>query len=160
MAENQAAKDHSAVLRADFQVAAYPPGVSPVLGKPRASQQCYGIFFAQTQHRKQTAIRFFYAAKRDIIGTQIGLQLHFRDWMDNFVSPMNPHKFVRVEGGVSQNGQPRRLLVKHFCETNVGCSFLSGQSRFAYLESNGRQFCPLCNALKNDRVQNHYPDSG
>ena len=69
VAENQAAKDHSAGLRADFQAAAYPPGVSPVLGRPRASQQCYGIFSAQTQHRKQTAIRFFYVAKRDIIET-------------------------------------------------------------------------------------------
>lgn len=69
VAENQAAKDHSAVLRADFQAAAYPPGVSPILGTPRASQQCYGIFFAQTQHRKQTAIRFFYVAKHDIIET-------------------------------------------------------------------------------------------
>lgn len=69
VAENPTAKDHSAVLRADSQAAAYPPGVSPIWGTPRASQQCYGIFFAQTQHRKQTAIRFFYAAKRDIIET-------------------------------------------------------------------------------------------
>ena len=73
---------------------------------------------------------------------------------------MNLLKFERVGEGVSQNGQPRRLLVKHFCETNVGCSFLSGQYRFAYLESNGRQFCPPCNAVKNDRVQNHYPALG
>lgn len=36
---------------------------------------------------------------------------------------------------MSQNGQPRRLLVEHFCETNVGCSFLSRQSRFPDLES-------------------------
>ena len=38
MAENSAAKNHSVVLRAGSQAAAYPPGVSPILGRPR---RCY-----------------------------------------------------------------------------------------------------------------------
>lgn len=31
---------------------------------------------------------------------------HRREWLDNFVPPMNRRKFERVGKGVSQNGQP------------------------------------------------------
>jgi hypothetical protein len=59
---------------------------------------------------------------------------------------MNQRKFERVGEGLSKNGQPpaacgywfpifeKPILVKHFCATNIRCSFLSGQSRFSNLE--------------------------
>lgn len=79
VAENQAAKDHSAVLRADFQAAAYPLGCPHFWGDLEHHGDAAGIFFAQTQHRKQTAIRFFYTIKRDIIEIQIGLSHNSKD---------------------------------------------------------------------------------
>ena len=91
-------------------------------------------------------MRFFCASKCGKMGTSIGLKKHRREWLDNFVPPMNQRKFERVEGVCPKMDRPpaacgywfpifeKPILVKHFCATNVGCSFLSRQSRFPDLE--------------------------
>ena len=54
VAENSAAKDHSAVLRAGSQAAAHPPGCPQFWGDPEHHGDAAGIFFTRVHLRDLT----------------------------------------------------------------------------------------------------------
>ena len=54
VAENSAAKDHSAVLRADLQAAAYPPGCPHFWGDLEHPGSVTGMFFTRIHLRDTT----------------------------------------------------------------------------------------------------------
>ncbi|OKZ63699.1 MAG: hypothetical protein BHV88_20965 [Clostridiales bacterium 41_12_two_minus] len=65
VAENQATKDHSAVLRADFQAAAYPPGYPQFWGDLEHLNSVTGYF--SLRHSIENKLPFAFSMQPSMI---------------------------------------------------------------------------------------------